>query len=368
MRHHHRPAVRKSKLIPAERRNPPRIRQRRVVEIVPRIQRRVAQKLENRPVKPALARPRHNIRKPRRSAPNLRRHPARTRLNLLHRVHIEVRKSRPAHLRIARVRAVHRKRRLHAALAVDGKLLRKVRRPIRVRHRPRRQQKQLAKIALIQRQTAHRLARKLLPARSRRLGRRRPKHKRHHSLPGERHREGRRRPRQGQHLRRNEALPATLDRKPPGSRTHPSKLKASIRPRLGSGGLPGLRRQHHLRRGNRPSRGIAQRSRNRLRNWLLSSSARGAPRHHSDECQEKTAQNARFFGCEYALQLRSLSCRMVSTARIPFRQSFDHECRELPIPGTASPHGRIRTRCLPARPANHAQSGPHPLLSGDSQW
>ena len=49
-----RAAVREPKFIAPERRNPPRIDDRRVVEVIPRIERRVAQKLKHRSVKSAF--------------------------------------------------------------------------------------------------------------------------------------------------------------------------------------------------------------------------------------------------------------------------------------------------------------------------
>ena len=166
MRNHDRPAIGKSKFIAPERRNPSLCR---MIEIIPRVKRRVAQKLKDRSVKAALPRARDDVRKASRPATDLRRHPPRARLNLLDRIHVEVRERAASHLGIARIRAVHGKRRLHAALPVDGKLLREVRRSVRVSHRACGQQQELAEVPLVQGQFTHRTARQLFTATCRRL-------------------------------------------------------------------------------------------------------------------------------------------------------------------------------------------------------
>jgi hypothetical protein len=51
-------------------------------------------------------------------------------LQILNRIHIEIRECAPAHLRIADVRSIHREHRFDTTLSIDRKLLRKVRSPI----------------------------------------------------------------------------------------------------------------------------------------------------------------------------------------------------------------------------------------------
>ena len=83
------------------------------------------------------------------------RHDAGTRLHFLNGIHIEVGKCSAAEFRIGGIRSIHREDRRGAPLAVDGKLLCKIRRAVGVRHRAGRQQQELAKVAFIQRQAGH---------------------------------------------------------------------------------------------------------------------------------------------------------------------------------------------------------------------
>jgi hypothetical protein len=164
MRQNHGAAVGKPELVAAEGRQPAGRGRRGVVEEVARIECRVAHKLENRAVKTASPGTCADIRKPRCTKADLRRHPARAGLNFLYRIHIEVGERRAAHFRIGGIRAIHRKRRFCFALAVDGKLLRKVGCAVGIGHRAGGKQQQLAEVALVQRQRAHLVARKLFAA------------------------------------------------------------------------------------------------------------------------------------------------------------------------------------------------------------
>ena len=89
---------------------------------------------------------------------DLCRHHAGTRLDLLNRVHIEVRESRSAHLRVRSVDAVRGKNRGRAALAVHGKLLGEIGGAIGVGHGAGGKQEELTEVALVKRKIGHRLA------------------------------------------------------------------------------------------------------------------------------------------------------------------------------------------------------------------
>src|SRR5882762_9294614 len=108
-----------------------------MIEEVSCVQRRVTQKLNRAAVNEIRPRLRHHIRKTRCPVPDLRRHHARTRLHFLNRIHVEIRKRRPAQLRIARVPSVDREHRGRTTLSIRSELLRKIRRAIRVGHRTR---------------------------------------------------------------------------------------------------------------------------------------------------------------------------------------------------------------------------------------
>ena len=198
---HHRPAIREPKLVPLKRWNPPPLHHRGIVEVIPRIERRIPQKLKYRPVKSRLPRAGHDVCEPRRAPPNLRRHPPGTGLELLDRIDVEIRERAAAHLRIADVRAVHGEYRLHATLPIDRELLCEVGRPVCVGHRAGRQEQQRAEVAPVQRQGTHRLARQLLAsARPRsaargaiRLRGGRPRDRRARRRPGKRYQERRHR-------------------------------------------------------------------------------------------------------------------------------------------------------------------------------
>ena len=93
-----------------------------------------------------------DLRIPRRSMPDFRRQHTRARFNFPDRVHVEVRERRPAHLRVGCVDAIHRKHGGAAALSVDRELLREVRGSRSSGLVARRQQQQLAEVALVERQ------------------------------------------------------------------------------------------------------------------------------------------------------------------------------------------------------------------------
>ena len=133
-----------------------------IVEIVPRIERSVTLELEHAAVDLSHAKFRDHVRVTRSAVSDLGCHHARVRLHFLNRIHVEVGKRRPTHLRISRIETIGRKHGRHAALSIDRKLLREIRRAIRIRHRPSREQKQFAEISGIQRQTGNLRTRQLL--------------------------------------------------------------------------------------------------------------------------------------------------------------------------------------------------------------
>src|SRR6185312_13502894 len=134
-------AVGKAEFVTSKGWNSSRIGGRRVIKIIARVESRVAYKLEDRSVKSVDAAASDDVGEPRTAAADLSRHPSRTGLQLLHRIHIEIRKRRPTHLRIADVRAIHGKCCFHAALSINGELLGEICRPIGVGHGARCKQK-----------------------------------------------------------------------------------------------------------------------------------------------------------------------------------------------------------------------------------
>ena len=163
-----RAAVGESELVAAEGRNPARIGRGGVVKVVAGVKGGVADKLEDRSVEAAGAGAGVDIGKSRSSAADLGRHPAGAGIDAFDRVHVEVGKGGPAHLRVADVRAVHGKGRLNAALPVDGELLREIGCAVGIGHGAGGQQQQGAEVALVERQFADRLAGKFLAAGRRR--------------------------------------------------------------------------------------------------------------------------------------------------------------------------------------------------------
>ena len=168
-----RAAIGESELVAAERRNSSRVRRGGMVEVVARVEGGVAHEFEERAVKSAGAGAGNDVGESRRAAADLSRHPAGTRLNALHRIDIEIGECGAAHLRIADIGAVHGEGRFHPALSVDGKLGGEVGRAVGVGHGAGSQQQQLAEVALVQREFAHRLAGKRLAAGAGSLARRR---------------------------------------------------------------------------------------------------------------------------------------------------------------------------------------------------
>src|SRR5208282_4355742 len=84
-------AIGESEFVAPERRNPPRIRRRRVIEVVACVERRVAHELEDRAVKATRSRACDDVGESGSSASYFGGHPAGNRLDLFHRVHVEVR-------------------------------------------------------------------------------------------------------------------------------------------------------------------------------------------------------------------------------------------------------------------------------------
>ena len=105
-----------------------------MIEVVARVEGGIAHELKDRSVKSAGPGTRNDVGESGSATADFSRHPPRTRLNLLDRVHIEVGEGGSAHLRIADVGAIHGERRFHAALPVDGELLGKVGGSVGVRH------------------------------------------------------------------------------------------------------------------------------------------------------------------------------------------------------------------------------------------
>ncbi len=117
-----RAAVGEAELVAAEGRNAPGGFRRGVVEIIARIKGRVAHKFKHRAVEAAGAGAGDDVGEAGGAAADFGRHPSGLRLNLLHRVHVEVGEGGAAHLGIADVSAVLGENGFDATLAVDGEL------------------------------------------------------------------------------------------------------------------------------------------------------------------------------------------------------------------------------------------------------
>src|SRR6185503_10300054 len=101
VRNKNRATVGETKLIASKRRDPTGIGGRWVVKVIACVKSRVAHEFEDRTVKPIGAAASYDVGKSRSAAADFSRHPSRAGLQLLHRIHIKVGKSRSAHLRIA---------------------------------------------------------------------------------------------------------------------------------------------------------------------------------------------------------------------------------------------------------------------------
>ncbi len=164
VRQHDRTAVGKSEFVAAERRKPARAGNGGVIKVISGVEGRIAHEFKKRTVEAAAPRSGDDVGKAGGAAADFRRHPSRLRLNLLHGIDVEVTEGRSTHLRVADVSAIHGKGRFDASLAVDGKLLGEVGGSVGIRHGARRQQQQLAEVALVEWELADRLARELYPA------------------------------------------------------------------------------------------------------------------------------------------------------------------------------------------------------------
>ena len=135
-----------------------------MIEKIPRIKRRIAHKFKRAAMHEIRALFGHHVGVTGGSLADLRRHHAGTGLHFMDRVHVEIGKRGPAQFGVRGGGSVHREHGRDAALPVGGKLLREVRRAIGVRHRARRQQQQLAEVALVQGQAGNFFTGKMLAA------------------------------------------------------------------------------------------------------------------------------------------------------------------------------------------------------------
>ena len=150
-RKHNRAAIGESKFIAHKGRDAPLSGRIFVIEVIACIERCIAHEFEQAPVHLVRSRLGHHIGKTSRAVSDLGRHHSRISLHLLNRIYIEIGKRRPSQLRIGGVKPIDGENRSRTALAIHCKLLRKIRRPIRISHRARRQQQQLAEVARIER-------------------------------------------------------------------------------------------------------------------------------------------------------------------------------------------------------------------------
>src|ERR1700756_2509011 len=107
MRQIDRSAAGKAKLVAPEWWNASRVSGRGGVKVITGVEGGVTNELEKRAVEPAGPGTGVNVGEPGSPAAHLRRQPAGSRIDSLHRVHVEVGKCRSTHLRIADVCPVH---------------------------------------------------------------------------------------------------------------------------------------------------------------------------------------------------------------------------------------------------------------------
>src|SRR5260370_24481714 len=155
MRYEDRAAVGHPEFIARKRRKTPLVQVALVVKEISRIERRIAHKLEQAAVYLIPAGLGRYVRESRRAMSRVRGHHAGIVLHFLDGVHIEVRERGPAEFRVGGVRSIHAKDGGRAALAVDRKLLREIRRTIGVRHRSGGKEQEFAEVPFIQRQAGH---------------------------------------------------------------------------------------------------------------------------------------------------------------------------------------------------------------------
>ena len=135
-----------------------------IVEVIPRIEGGVADKLKHTAMHSVRAGAGDDIGVTGGAVANLGRHHAGAGLHFLDGVDIEVGKSRAAHFRVGGVGSVECEDGRATALAVHGKLLRKIRGAVGVGHGARGEKQQLAEVARIQRQTGNFSGRKMFAA------------------------------------------------------------------------------------------------------------------------------------------------------------------------------------------------------------
>ena len=164
-RQHDRTADRSAELIAIERWYAATV-QFNVVEVIARVERSVAEELEQAAMDRIRSRLGHHVGETCGPVTDFGQHHAGTRLHFLDGIDIEGRERSATHFRIGGVGSVHGKDRGHAALTVDGKLLREIRSSVGVGHGARRQQEQLAEIAGVQRQARHLRSREVLSSAS----------------------------------------------------------------------------------------------------------------------------------------------------------------------------------------------------------
>ena len=161
---HYGAAIGEAEFVADEWRDAPRLREGLPVEEIARIERRIAQELEHRPMHRIGAGSRDDIGEAGGAASDFGGHPAGTRSDFLHRIHIEVGECGAAHLGIARIGAIHGEYRRGPALSIDRELLRKIRSAVGVGHGARGEEQQLAEIALVQGQLRNGFARQFFSA------------------------------------------------------------------------------------------------------------------------------------------------------------------------------------------------------------
>jgi hypothetical protein len=126
-----------------------RLREGLAVEEVARIERGIAEELEDRSVQGVSSGAGNDVGESRGAASDFGGHPAGAGADFFDRIDVEVREGGATHFGVARIGAIHGKNGSGAALAVDGELLCEIRGAVGVGHGAGGEEQELTEIALV---------------------------------------------------------------------------------------------------------------------------------------------------------------------------------------------------------------------------
>ena len=149
-----RAAVGETEFIPNKWRNAPAV-QSNVIEVVARIESRIADKFKNAARQISRARAGHHVRVTSSAMANLRRHHSGAGLHFFDSIHVEIRKRRTTHFRIRGIGAIDREDGCSPTLSIHRELLGKVRGAIGIGHGSGGKQQKLAEVTRVERQAGN---------------------------------------------------------------------------------------------------------------------------------------------------------------------------------------------------------------------